>query len=347
MCGVLAGCHGTSAPAVDDAGLTSQVQERLASDSGLAGEPVLVNTQGGTVTLTGAVSNVAARSLAANDAAAVNGVKKVINSLTVGPAPAPIVAESALAPAPRLAPAPAPKPRVEPKPVKKAPAPAPAPISRVTPAPVQTASAPLPSPAPAPRPAAPPPPISRTVTLPAGSTVPIRVTQTLDSATAQPGDRFTGSVAVDVVQDGMLLLPRGASVSGRVTEVHEAGHFKGSSLLTVELTGVDARGERLNIATEPYTVEGKGRGKNTAVKTGVGAAAGALLGGIFGGGKGAAIGAVAGGGTGAGINAVTKGQQVQIPSESIVRFTTTNSLAVRTSTTAAGSSRPSLSDRDQ
>jgi len=65
---------------------------------------------------------------------------------------------------------------------------------------------------------------------------------------------------------------------------------------------------------------------------GGGAAVGAILGGIFGGGKGAAIGAAAGGGLGAGANAVTKGEQVQIPSESLIRFRLTNAIALRVST---------------
>jgi hypothetical protein len=186
--------------------------------------------------------------------------------------------------------------------------------------------------------------VVRTITIPSGSTLPIRVTQTLDSASTQEGDRFSGAVATDIVQDGYLVIPRGSAVSGRVTEVHEAAHFKGSSLLTVELTGVTVHGQNIALATSPYSVEGKGRGKNTAIKTGVGAAAGAVLGGIFGGGKGAAIGAAAGGGTGAGINAVTRGEQVQIPSESVVRFSLTNSIAVRTST-QAGDSNSGLQNR--
>ncbi|AFL89772.1 putative periplasmic or secreted lipoprotein [Terriglobus roseus DSM 18391] len=336
------GCKQT-APVVDDATLTSQVQQRIAGDSALASEPVQVISQGGAVTLTGSVSNGAARSLAANDAAAVTGVRQVINNITVNPATAPVSAAATtplpVAPVQSVAP---PRERVRasapPPPRYTQPAPPPqqqqpAPVARVTPPQQQ-------------QPAPPPQPITRVITLPAGSTLPVRVTQTLDSATTQPGETFTGAIATDIVQDDMLIIPRGAPVTGRVTEVHEAGHFSGSSLLTVELTSVNARGERISLSTQPYSVEGKGRGKNTAVKTGVGAAAGAVLGGIFGGGKGAAIGAAAGGGTGAGINAVTRGQQVQIPSESVVRFVTTNSLAVRTSTHAGGNyGSPSLQDR--
>jgi hypothetical protein len=113
--------------------------------------------------------------------------------------------------------------------------------------------------------------------------------------------------------------------------VQEAAHFKGNSLLTIELTGLRRQGENVALSTEPYSVAGKGRGKNTAIKTGGGAAVGAILGGIFGGGKGAAIGAATGGGLGAGSNAITRGEQVQIPSESLIRFHLTNPISLRTS----------------
>ncbi len=320
------GCK-SKAPSVDDPTLTAQVQQHIAADGGLTNEPVQVLAQSGVVTLTGTVSNNAARSLAANDAAGITGVQKVINDITVNPATGPATMTTTT-PLQQVAPVASAQPRErvrtsESARVRPEPAPMPAPVTRTVPPPP-------------PQPTAPPPPVARTITLPAGTTLPVRVTQTLDSATAQPGDTFSGAIATDIVQDGMLLIPRGSNVNGRVTEVHEAAHFKGSALLTVELTSVTSHGERISLSTQPYTVQGKGRGENTAVKTGVGAAAGAVLGGIFGGGKGAAIGAAAGGGTGAGVNAVTRGQQVQIPSESVVRFTTTNSLAVRTSTRIGG-----------
>jgi hypothetical protein len=130
--------------------------------------------------------------------------------------------------------------------------------------------------------------------------------------------------------------------------VQEAAHYKGSSLLTVELTSINRRGEKLAITTEPYSVEGKGRGKNTAEKVGGGAAVGAILGGILGGGKGAAIGAAAGGGVGAGANTITRGEQVQIPSESLIRFRLTNSLALKVptkNTESTTSTNPDLQQR--
>ncbi len=331
---VPAGCK--QAATVDDPTLTSSVQQRIQGDSAISTEPIQVSTAAGVVTLNGQVSNNAARSLAANDAAAINGVKKVINNIVVA-ANTPPVSASAVTPQPVIPVEPAPpvRARVEPRPVTPR-----AERADRTPAPIERASTvpatPIDRPVPAPQPVAPPPaPAFHNVTLAAGTVLPVRMTQTLDSATTQTGETFSGSIASDIVQDGLVVLPRGTGVSGRVTDAKDAGHFSGNSRLAVELTSINKRGQAIPVTTAAFSKEGAGRGKNTAVKTGVGAAAGAVLGGIFGGGKGAAIGAAAGGGTGAGVNAVTRGQQVQIPSETVVRFETSNAITVRTSTVAA------------
>ena len=320
---VLAGCKSTTpaAPAVDDASLTTAVQSRLSGDSALATEPIQSGVQNGVVTLNGTVSSEAARSLAAADAAQVNGVKTVVNNLSVQ-APAPVAA------------APAPPPVTEPKPRKPAPRPverqrpAPAPIER----PQVAQTPPPPTPAPAPVPAPPPPPAFKNVTIPSGTTIPVRITQTLSSANAQVGQSFSGTVATDIMADGLVAIRQGTGVSGRVSAVQEAAHYKGNSLLSIELVSVDRHGDSLAVSTQPYSVEGKGRGKNTAAKVGGGAAIGAIIGAIAGGGKGAAIGSAAGAGIGAGANTITRGEQVQIPSESLINFSLTNTISIRVPT---------------
>lgn len=332
------GCK-KSTPAPDDAALTTAVQARIAGDSALQPESIQATVENGVATLNGTVGNEAARSLAASDAAQVAGLKTVINNLTVQqaqqPAPQPVTQPAAVVPPPPPARVRKEDARDEAKRKEEARKKerqermehTPAPIERAAP-PEQAHSAPPPPPPPPVRPAA---PAFRDVTIPAGTTLPIRMTQTLDSASTQQGDSFSGTVASDVVIDGAVAIPHGTPVSGRVDAVQEAGHFKGNSLLTIELTGLRRHGNSVALSTQPYSVEGKGRGKNTAIKTGGGAAVGAILGGIFGGGKGAAIGAAAGGGLGAGSNAITRGEQVQIPSESLVRFHLTNSISLRVS----------------
>ncbi len=324
------GCKSSSAP-TDDATLNTALQNRIAGDKALSAESIQASVQNGVATLNGNVSSEAARSLAAADAAQVAGIRTVVNNLTVQQ-PLPPVAEVAPPPAPVAPPPAAPAPRNAPTPRPAPPAQKPAPIERPAPAPEAVQAPPPPAPTPAPAPAPPPPPAFKNVTIPAGTSIPIRITQTLDSATTQQGQSFSGTVATDVMADGLVAIRQGTAVSGRVSAVQEAAHYKGSSLLSIELVSINRHGDSLAVTTDPYSVEGKGRGKNTAAKVGGGAAVGAIIGGIIGGGKGAAIGAASGGGLGAGANTITRGEQVQIPSESLVNFKLTNTLAIRVST---------------
>jgi hypothetical protein len=333
-----AGCKSAPTTPTDDAGLTAALQSRIAGDSALSNEPIQSSVQKQVATLNGTVSSEAARSLATADAAQVPGVKTVVNNLSVQ-APAP-VATAAATPPPSTPPPPepaAPRPkqpaaiRQKSAPIVREPVRQPSPAE--TPNQVADAAPPPPRPQEPPPPPPPPPaPAFRNITLNPGTTIPIRITQTLDSATTQQGETFNGTIASDIVSDGVVVIRTGTPVTGRVVAVQEAAHYKGSSLLTIELTSINRRGEKVTINTEPYSVQGKGRGANTAEKVGGGAAVGAILGGILGGGKGAAVGAAAGGGLGAGANTITRGQQVQIPSETLIRFNLTNTLSLRVPT---------------
>jgi hypothetical protein len=305
LCGVLVagiGCNKTNT--VDDATLTTRVKAALAADTAIAQQPVQYAVQSGVVTLSGNVSNDTVSAVAAQDVSKVDGVKEVVNDLSVaGIAVAPTV----VAPGSTQA-----RPTT--------------PVERQAIAQHQ----PLPPPAQA-QPVANPPELQyRDVQVQAGTVIPIRITQTLDSETAQPGQPFDGVVLHEVVANGLVVIPAGSAVSGRVVDAKDATHFKGSSMLSIQLNSVRVRGHLLHVESEPYTVEGKGRGRNSAEKIGGGAAIGAVLGGIFGGGKGAAIGAAAGGGGGAVLQGATRGQQVVISSESVIRFRTDSSFSVRT-----------------
>lgn len=304
--GLLAGvgCNKT----VDDATLATNVHSALVSDNAISQQPIQSAVQNGIVTLSGNVSDDTASSVAAEDAARVKGVKEVVNSLKIAGV---LVAPTVVTPA---APTVARRTTVQERQAIATNRPLPAP-------PTVTASVPPP----------PPRPTYRDVTAPAGTSIPVRITQTLDSETTETGQSFSGVVTREVVADGLVVIPAGSSVSGQVIDAKDAGHFKGHSILSIALTSVNRHRTPQSITTEPYVVEGKNRGTNSAEKIGGGAALGAILGGVFGGGKGAAIGAAAGGGGGAAVQGLSHGQQVTIPSETIIRFRTANSFTVRTS----------------
>lgn len=167
----------------------------------------------------------------------------------------------------------------------------------------------------------PPQPVQKIIVLNAGTAIPVRITETLDSKTAQANDVFHGTVAADMMRDGLVAVPQGTPVLGRVVEAKDAGHFRGRALLSIQLTEIDLGSNRMALSSNTLSTEGAARGKNTAEKTVGGGLFGGLVGALAGGGKGAAVGTLAGAGAGAGVNAVTRGKQVEIPSETLVNFT--------------------------
>jgi hypothetical protein len=181
------------------------------------------------------------------------------------------------------------------------------------------AAAPAPAPAIAPAPA---PAVASggMVTIPAGQSILVRMIDGIDSAKNHVGDIFHASLETDLVVNSTLVARKGADVYGRLSEAKEAGHMTGSSELQLELTRMVIDGHDYPVVSSDYTLQGKGRGKNTAEKVGGGAALGAIIGAIAGGGKGAAIGAGVGAGAGGAVQVLTRGQQVKVPSETLLEF---------------------------
>src|SRR5664279_5111564 len=135
---------------------------------------------------------------------------------------------------------------------------------QMTPAPAQEmAQAPEPEP---------PPPL----VVPAGTSIVVRMRNSITSKTANPGDTFTGSLAHAVVVGGVVAIPARAGVSGTVIDAKSPGRFKGEGVLSIALTAVNVGGASVAIQTSTYTKIVKGKGKRTAVAVGGGTGAGLL-----------------------------------------------------------------------
>jgi len=158
------------------------------------------------------------------------------------------------------------------------------------------------------------------VTVPAGTRILIRMVDSIDSAKQKTGYRFTATLETNLVAEDTVIARRGATVYGKLVEASSAGRMKGSSALELELTDILINGTAYPLLTSTYEIKGKGEGGNTTKKVLGGAGLGALIGGLAGGGKGAGIGALAGAGAGTAVAASKKGQQLQIPSESLLEF---------------------------
>lgn len=313
----------TKAP--NDAQVTSNIQSKLGADSGLQNKPITVLSDKGVVTLSGTVDNDAQRDAAAKYAASEPGVKTVVNNLQVAPMEAAAAAPQDAAPASEPTPSAAPAPERRPSPAAKrhhrssnqnnsrinAPAPEqtdPSASAQAPPQPAQQAAAP------------PPPPAPQKVTIPSGTSVPVRLIDTIDSATAQNGDTFHATLDSPIAVDGEVVVPAHYDVEGHVVAAQASGKFAGRALIDLQLDRIKVGDRWYNIATDHFKQETGSRGKNTATKVGAGAVAGAILGGIFGGGKGAAIGSVAGAGAGGGVQAASKKPDIRLASERILTF---------------------------
>jgi len=206
-------------------------------------------------------------------------------------------------------------------PASAPPAAAPPATTQPAPAPAERAEAP-----PTPKPAAPPAPQFRDVTIPAGTKLSVTVLSTLASNTSKVEDPVRGSLAEAVVVSGQTVLPKGAELSGSVTDVKQSGRVKGKAALAFHFDRLSARKETHRIQTAPVTIEAEGSTKKDVKKGGIGAGVGAIVGGIAGGGSGAAIGAVVGG---AGTVLATKGDEVQVASGTLVPVLVQEGLTVR------------------
>jgi len=152
------------------------------------------------------------------------------------------------------------------------------------------------------------------VTVPADT--PLRLTLLTDVAsdTSVVEDRVTARVAADVAVDGETVIPAGAQVAGVVTYAQPSAKVKGRAAITVRFRTLTIGSRTYDIASEPLRREARGTKAKDAGKIGIGAGAGAVVGGIIGGRKGAGIGAVVGGAGGTGVVLATKGEEVRVPS---------------------------------
>jgi hypothetical protein len=159
-------------------------------------------------------------------------------------------------------------------------------------------------------------------TIPAGTTLTVRVGSEISSGTAKTGDRFDAALSHPLVVNGKTLARTGAPVRGKVTSAQSSGRLHAPGELTLRLTSVQVNVRMVPIATHGHTIKGKGHTKSNATKIGGGAAAGALIGALAGGGKGAAIGAGVGAGAGTGVAVATGKEEAVVPAETALTFTT-------------------------
>jgi hypothetical protein len=157
------------------------------------------------------------------------------------------------------------------------------------------------------------------VTVPAGTTVNVRLTEGIDVDGAEVGTNYRGRVDDPVFLDGRIIIPREAGAVLQAVKVAQSTEFTGRDHISLKLNAISFGGRVYQVATEYAVVEGGGEGKRTARKVGGGAGLGAVFGGVAGGGEGALIGAAVGAIAGTAVSASGE-EHLKLPAETRLQF---------------------------
>ena len=179
-------------------------------------------------------------------------------------------------------------------------------------------------------PSQPPAPVyPSSVTIPAGTWLTVRVDQALSSDKNHDGDYFRGTLVQPVVINGLVVAPRGQSVTGVVTEAKKAGRVEGTSRLGLELTEIGlADGRQLPVKSTLTERRGNTSQGRDAAAIGVTTATGAAIGAAVNGGVGAGVGAAAGLVVSTVGVLLTRGRPTIVYPESVLSFRLANPITV-------------------
>jgi hypothetical protein len=159
--------------------------------------------------------------------------------------------------------------------------------------------------------------------VPVGTNLKVRLNETLSSLESRTGDKFTAT-AIDPVRFNE------ATVHGHIRSIVKSGKVQGRTTMNLSFDSIELAGDPPKhgvlhgYVTKVYGtsaktdeeggVQSESRGNQTLKRSGIGATAGAIIGGIAGGGKGAAIGLILGGAGGAGSVAIKGSKELRLES---------------------------------
>jgi len=172
--------------------------------------------------------------------------------------------------------------------------------------------------------------VAQPVSIPAGTSLTIRIDQRISVKSSHAGDTFTGEMVEPVLDnDNSVLVPKGATVGGVVDVAHRRGHFKGRSFLELRLTSLTMNGIQYPLETRDLARTKKGKGRRSTALIAGGSGLGMLVGGLATGGVGLVVGGLVGGGAGTAAAGLTGNRDIEIPAESIVHFNLADDLVVQ------------------
>ena len=175
-----------------------------------------------------------------------------------------------------------------------------------------------------------------TLTIPAGTKIPVALKHAISTKSARDGDSVYAETNCPLVLNERVLVPSGTYVQGKISHVQRAGRVKGRAEVLIHFTTLiypsgytvmlpgavenvpgaektSMKGDEGTIRQDSQTGEIVGKAAGTA-------ATGAIVGGLSNGGKGALIGAGVGGAVGTAIALLTRGTDVHLAAGTTVEM---------------------------
>jgi hypothetical protein len=91
------------------------------------------------------------------------------------------------------------------------------------------------------------------ITLPEGYTIPIRITDEINSKHAHSGEMYSGSVDPSVLVNDVVVIPRGTEAHIRMNQLKKGGHVHGNAKVSLELVSLIINGRRLEVESNELT----------------------------------------------------------------------------------------------
>jgi type IV secretion system protein VirB10 len=177
---------------------------------------------------------------------------------------------------------------------------------------------------------------ARTLTIPAGTKVPLVLKHAISTKSAQVGDPVYAETSFPFVLDDHVLIPAGTYVQGKISRVQRAGRVKGRAEVLIHFTTLIypsgytvvlpgsieniPGAENTNMKGEEGAIQQRGEKGKDIGRAASTAATGGLIGAAAGGGKGAGIGAGAGGVAGLAIALLSRGSDVRLEAGSTLEM---------------------------
>ncbi len=158
------------------------------------------------------------------------------------------------------------------------------------------------------------------VTVPAGTRLMIRTSDTVDSSRHGAGHRFRGQLEGALVVDGITVVPHGTFVYGRVTQAQQARRAVGSSQLSMTFTDIKIDNQMFPIVTGELGSQATSEAARTVGRTARAAAVGGLIGGSSGARTGARV--------GVGASILTSGASINVPRGTLLETTLSAPLTI-------------------